>query len=42
MGRELLCTTGRSISDYCLVIVKVEWQENYCVTQVEELVIIVW
>jgi hypothetical protein len=42
MGRELLCTAGRRISDHYVVIVEGELEENCCVPQVEGLVIIVW
>jgi hypothetical protein len=36
MGRELLGTAGRMISDHYVVIVEVEWEEKCCVPQVEE------
>jgi hypothetical protein len=42
MGRELLCTAGRRISDHYVVIVEGDWEENCCVPQVELLVIIMW
>jgi hypothetical protein len=42
MGRVFLCTAGRRISDHYLVIVEGEWDENFCVPLVEELVVIVW
>jgi hypothetical protein len=37
MGRELLCTAGRKISDNCVVIVEGEWEGNCCVPQIESL-----
>jgi hypothetical protein len=40
MDRELLCTAGRRISGHCVVIVEGESEENYFVTLVELLVII--
>jgi hypothetical protein len=35
MGRELLCTAVRRISDHYVVIVECEWEGNCFVTQVE-------
>jgi hypothetical protein len=40
MGRELLCTAGRMISDHCVVILEGEWEENFCVPKVDLSVII--
>jgi hypothetical protein len=42
MGRELLCTAVRMISVHYVVVVEGESEENFCVTQVEILVIIMW
>jgi hypothetical protein len=42
MGRELLGTAVRRISDHCVVIVEGECEENCCVLQVEGLVIVMW
>jgi hypothetical protein len=42
MGRELLCTAGRIISDHYVVIVEGECEEKCCVPQVEVLVMIMW
>jgi hypothetical protein len=42
MGGELLCTAGRRISDHYVVIVEGELEENFCVPQVERLIIIMW
>jgi hypothetical protein len=39
MGRELLFTAGRIISDRSVVISEGEWEENSCLPQVEILVI---
>jgi hypothetical protein len=42
MEKELMSSTGRNFSDHCLVIVEGEWEENFCVKQVEDLVNIMW
>jgi hypothetical protein len=42
IGRELLCCTGRKFSDHFAVIIVVELEENFCVSQVEKLVINMW
>jgi hypothetical protein len=34
MGRDLLCTAGRNISDHYVVIVEGDSEENWSVTQV--------
>jgi hypothetical protein len=38
----MLCTAGRRISDHYVVIVEGERKENFCVPQLELLVIIMW
>jgi hypothetical protein len=42
MGREFLCTAGRIISNYYVVIVEGELEDYCCLPQVDLLVIIVW
>jgi hypothetical protein len=35
MGREMLCTAGRRISDQYVVIVEGEFEEDFCVPHLE-------